>query len=249
MTKYHFSVMAVLIVEQYGDRYRLLKLPYPFKKERLFEYNPVKDAASSAERLSNNISRAKSKILEYGYCNNWEFFCTLTLDGALRDRYDLPSFVKALGVWIGNYNKLYHTHLKYILIPEQHKDGAYHMHGLLSGVSPDSLFLNDNGYLDLPYYRRHFGFISLDELRDKDRAVSYITKYISKGFSQTDIESGKHLYYVSRNLDTKYRLWQCQVDNSFKMDYENDYCGITWCPKNWSLDDFIFSQISAEEKI
>lgn len=247
LTKYHFSVMAVLIIEQYGDRYRLLKLPYPCKKERMFCEPDEARAAADAVRLSNNISRAKSKILEYGYCNNWEFFCTLTLDGSLRDRYDLPSFIKALGIWIGNYNKKYNAHLRYILIPEQHKDGAYHMHGLLSGVAASSLCKNEHGYLDMPYYRKHFGYISLDRLKNKDKAVSYITKYISKGFSQTDIESGKHLYYVSRNLDTKNRVWQCQVSNNFKMDYENDYCGITWCPKDWSLDDFIFSQISAEE--
>lgn len=248
LTEYHFSVMAVLIVEQYGDRYRLLKLPYPVKKERMFASPDTAAEASASARLANNVSRAKGKVLEYGYCNQWDYFVTLTLDGALRDRFDLPSFVKALGVWVGNYNKRFGTKLRYILIPEQHKDGAYHMHGLFSGVAADSLCKNEYGYLDMPYYRKHFGYISLDKLRNKDKAVSYITKYISKGFAQTDIESGKHLYYVSKNLDTKCRIWQCQVENSYKMDFENEYCGISWCPKNWSLEQFVFSQIQKGEK-
>lgn len=241
LTKYHFSVMAVLYIEAFGNRWRLLKMPKKAKK--LFASPEAAAQAAEAERLTNNIVRARSRVLELGYCNKWEFFCTLTLDGSLRDRYDLPAFVKALGVWIGNYNKRYNTHLRYILIPEQHKDGAYHMHGLLSGVAASSLCKNEHGYLDMPYYRKHFGYISLDRLRSKDKAVSYITKYISKGFSQTDIKSGKHLFYASKKLDGKVRVWEMDVPEDFKMDFENDFCGISWMPENWRIEDFVFQEI------
>ena len=230
--------MSILRIEKYGDQYRLLKMPSRAKKERMFSDNP--ERSTPDERFPNNVARARSKVLEYGYCNKWEYFCTLTLDGSLRDRYDLPEFVKALGRWISRYNRKYRCSLKYLLIPEQHKDGAYHMHGLLSGVSPDSLERNEYGYLDLPFYRLQFGYISLSKLKDKDKAVSYITKYISKGFAQTEIESGKHLYYVSKKLDTKLLLFESYILDTFPMDFENEYCGISWRGNYFNLDDFYF---------
>lgn len=36
--------------------------------------------------------------------------------------YDIDGYVRDLGVWIGNYNKKYGVKLRYVLIPEQHKD-------------------------------------------------------------------------------------------------------------------------------
>ena len=40
-------------------------------------------------KLSNNISRAKSKVFEYAYCNHWDYFITLTISPDKYDRYDL----------------------------------------------------------------------------------------------------------------------------------------------------------------
>lgn len=236
--------MSILKVEKYGEQFRIIKFPSRAPKEHLFvpDEQP-REREPNGERFPNNVARARGKVIEYGYCNKWEFFCTLTVDGALRDRYDLPEYVKALGRWVSRYNRKYGAKLRYLLIPEQHKDGAYHMHGLLAGVSPASLTRNEHGYLDLPFYRLQFGYISLSKLRDKDKAVSYITKYISKGFAQTDIEGGKHLYYVSKNLDKKVLLLQSYVVDDFPMDYENDYCGISWRGKDFDLDAFAFELI------
>lgn len=222
--------MAYLKIEKWGNRFRLVKLDgQPKAPKEYVPFSPKKEGESTAtERFENNLSRAKSRVLECGYCNEWEYFVTLTLDGSLRDRYDLPAFVKALGVWIKLYNRKFHTKLKYVLIPEQHKDGAYHMHGLLSGVSPLSLKTNEHGYKDLPFYRERFGYISLSPLASKDKAVSYITKYISKGFSQTEIDSGKHLYYCSQGLNKREYIQHLNVPSDYPMDFENTYCGITW---------------------
>lgn len=218
--------MALLRVEKYGDIYRLLKMSAKKSSDRTYVLS--EDPHSGGERFANNIARARGKILEYGYCNSWEYFCTLTLDGAKNDRYDLKTYVKDLGIWINSYNRKYGCKLKYLLIPEQHKDGAYHMHGLLSGVSAQSLVRNEYNYLDIPFYRKRFGYISLSRLKSKDNAVSYITKYISKGMSQTEIESGYHLFYASRGLAVKEIISEYFVPDDFSMVYENDYCGISW---------------------
>lgn len=240
-----------LFVEQYGDRYRLLKIEPRYgvkKKEHLFD--PSEDvhslsAREVSEKLDNNISRARSRILELGYCNKWEYFCTLTLDGQKRDRYDLDGFVKKLGEWIAHYNRKYGVKLKYLLIPEQHKDGAYHMHGLMSGVSPDSLIKNKFGYLDMPFYAQRFGFISLDPIRDEDKTVSYITKYITKDASATNVEVGRHLFYASRGLSGKRRIAVFDVPKSYKMDFENEWVGISWRKENF--EEEILKIICEEE--
>ena len=240
-----------LFVEKYGEKYRLLKMPYRFgtSKERMFNNSEDESTPSEreqSEKLDNNISRARSRILELGYSNKWEYFCTLTLDGAKRDRYDLNGFVRALGKWIGHYNRKFSCKLKYLLIPEQHKDGAYHMHGLLSGVSSDSLVKNEYNFLDIPFYRERFGFISLDPIRDENKTVSYITKYITKDAAKTSVAAGNHLFYASRGLEGKQRIAAFDVPENFKMDFENEYCGITWLRPEQNIEDIVLDIIKQE---
>jgi len=67
-------------------------------------------------------------------CNDWTHFITCTLDKDKYDRYNLPVFQKDLSQFLRNQRKKYKAEIKYLLIPEQHKDGAWHMHGLLQGL-------------------------------------------------------------------------------------------------------------------
>lgn len=197
--------------------------------------------ASSDEKELCNLYRAKSKVRELAFCNEWEYFVTLTLDGTKQDRHDLDGYIKDLGVWIGNYNKKYRTKLVYLLIPEQHKDGAYHLHGLLHGVSADSLVKNRFGYLDMPYYAARFGFISLSKVKDRKKTASYITKYVAKAFGQTQIGLFKHTYYRSKGLQGAYTLGEFAAVDIPADVWQNDYCGIQWLDGEAALSDFITS--------
>ena len=180
------------------------------------------EKAEESKRVA--IVRARSCVRELALCNDWEYFFTGTLDSEKQDRFNLPKWIKDLGTWIGNYNKRYQTRLRYLLIPEQHKDGAYHIHGLLSGVSPDSLEPNEYGYLDMPYYRRRFGFMSLSPIKSKMKVSSYVTKYITKEQDTTEIDFGKHRYYASRGLKRKERLGAFWAnDKDYKWEWENDF--------------------------
>lgn len=184
-------------------------------------------------KLENNIIRAKSKVVEYSLCNEWEYFVTLTLDKTKQDRYDLDKYIKDLGNWINNYNKKYNTKLKYILIPEKHKiSKGWHLHGLFSGITSDSLEKNKNGYLDLPYYKNRFGWISLDKIRDKTACSFYITKYITKDMSDRINDIGGHLYYCSKGLNHKEIVVGSHIDIDEKYKrafFRNEYCNILWC--------------------
>lgn len=226
---YHISVFAANMnfqVKKYGDTYKIIydlrkgvnKFPYPFDEER--EEHDGKQAS--------NICRARSRIRELALCNDWEWFVTLTLNKDKQDRYDIDGFVHDLGIWIGNYNKKYGVKLRYVLIPEQHKDGAWHMHGLFHDVAANSVVRNDHGYWDIPYYSARFGYISLSPIRDKVKTSSYITKYISKDMNSTDIKKHKHLFYSSRGLEGAELVSEGECVELPKGVWCNDFVGIEW---------------------
>lgn len=205
--------------------------PKPYEDEGDYwdrVWTTEEDKADESLRVA--ICRARSKVRELAYCNEWQYFFTGTLDPSKCDRYDLPTFIKNLGYWVGNYNKKYSVKLKYLLVPEQHKDGAYHMHGLLNGVKPESLTKNKYGYLDMPYYQQRFGYISLDPIRSHEKTCNYITKYITKEQGCTNVGFGKHRYYASRGLQKSEQgagFW-CESEEFEKLGtvYWNDFVGL-----------------------
>ncbi len=82
-------------------------------------------------KLSNNIYRAKSKIFEYAMCNEWDYFVTLTIDGSKYNRENIKEFMKVFSKWLQDFQR-YHGKIKYVLIPELHKDEQnWHLHGLM----------------------------------------------------------------------------------------------------------------------
>lgn len=178
------------------------------------------------EKLSNNISRAKSRVTELALCNQWDFFGTLTLSEDKQNRFDLQGYIKALGNWVGNYNRKFGVHLRYIIIPEFHKNGAVHAHALFGGIAEHSLVKNEYGYLDLPYYKNRFGYISLSRVRDKRKVARYITKYITKGFCER--EKGEHLFYASRGLAEAVVIHEGIATVCDELQFTNDYCSLEW---------------------
>lgn len=236
-------------IKQYGDKYKVTWCKSIRKKgfeqyvrdeyEGL-EQNPfdglwvpeVSDFVSEKnkpvndEKLANNISRAKSKVFEYAYCNQWDYFVTLTISPEKYDRYDLKTYIKDLGKFINNYNKIHHSKISYVLIPEQHKDGAWHMHGLISGILSKHLEMNKNGYLDFPMYARKFGFCSLSHIKSHEAVSKYITKYVTKElFSRS---YGERCYYCSKGLKKAELLYQLEnIDPDFiewDFEHEDGYC-------------------------
>lgn len=178
------------------------------------------------EKLSNNISRAKSKCFEYAFCNSWDYFITLTIDQEKFNRYELKEYVKALGKFINNYDTHHHTKVSYLLIPEPHKDGAWHMHGLISGILPKHLVTNKNGYLDFKLYSKKFGFCSLSPLKSHEAVSKYITKYITK--EMASMPYGQRLYYCSKGLATATTIYRFEDIDPDCIDWEfeqpDGYC-------------------------
>lgn len=196
-------------------------------------------------KLENNISRARAKIFEYAICNDWDWFATFTLDAQKYDRYNLEKFKSDISQFIRNFNSRKGTDIKYLLIPETHKDGAWHMHGFIMGLPEEFLrlftlkeklpkYIRDKLKKGLPVYdwisyRDKFGFIDLEPIQNQEACSKYVTKYISKTLAEDIKEVGAHLYYCSHGLRTakeiKRGLLKCEFNSP---DYENDYVKVKW---------------------
>lgn len=180
-------------------------------------------------KMDESIIRAKSKIYELAYCNPWNLFITLTLDPLLYDRFNIEKWHKDLTKWIANYNAKYGINIKFLLIPEQHKDGAWHIHGLLMGLPDDHLIKNHNGYSDWLPYRQKFGYCSIDRIKNHEAVSKYITKYISKNLKDCIKDINAHMYYCSRGLRRSQILKKGTLTAiSIPWDYEGDYCKVKW---------------------
>jgi hypothetical protein len=200
-------------------------------RNRGFEIDNIvqKGQAGNDSKLDESIYRAKAKIFELAYCNPWDKFITLTLDPVLYDRYDLSKWHKDITKWISNYNKKHGTKLKFLLIPEQHKDGAWHMHGLFMGLPDDHLIKNHNGYLDWLPYRKKFGYCSIDQIKNHEAVAKYITKYVSKNLADCIKDINAHMYYCSRGLERASEIKRGTLSaNNVPWDYENDWIKCKW---------------------
>ncbi len=131
--------------------------------------------------MERSQRRARSKVRRLALANEFRWFVTLTLSPEQIDRYDGDEIVRRLGRWCDNMVRRHG--LRYILVPERHKDGAFHFHGFFS----DAVRVTDSGHTDdhgrkiynLPQWT--LGFTAAMELYGEyPAAVAYVCKYIGK---------------------------------------------------------------------
>lgn len=173
-------------------------------------------------KLSQSVSRAKRVILELALCNEWKWFCTFTIAKDNFDRSNLQDFYKRFRGFIKYQREKFGKAFKYVLIPEQHGDGSWHMHGFFTDdVTPylkSFKEMDDEGYRSaegrrLPRklisknyynweaYQEKFGFCSFGEIRNKDAVSFYVVKYINKSLEDSCDRVGLRLYYPSEGLN------------------------------------------------
>lgn len=149
------------------------KGPAPAKRE--------KGKKSDGDDMLRSMRRARAQLRRLALSNSFDWFVTLTLDKEKIDRYDPAAVTKALSQWCSNMVKRHG--LRYVLVPEQHKDGAFHFHGFMAG---DGLKAVDSGVewdgrpvYNLPQWT--LGFTTAQRLYGTySAAVGYCCKYIGK---------------------------------------------------------------------
>lgn len=179
----------------------------------------AREEARRADNLVRAQRRAKNAVRDLALSNDFQYFVTLTLDRTKVDRYDIRAITKKLRTWADNAVR--RRGLKYVLVPELHKDGAVHFHGFFNSALPavDSGTLSNGGKPRRPRSDREraslisqgwhvvynlpawpLGFSTAIELYgDKRQAVAYVLKYITKA-AETSGKVGGRWYYSGGDL-------------------------------------------------
>lgn len=241
-------VQPIYTIYKFNDSfYKIVK----FKGLR--NYNYKSKVKSSDSKLDNSLSRTKKVILELALCNEWQFFFTGTFNPNLWDRTNISILKSKLLQWIRDRNKAYNSKISFVLIPEQHKDGSWHFHGLLSGipinrlshfnpsVHPSDLCRDD--FWNWEDFSNKFGFCSLSFVRNPLSCGFYVTKYISKQMTDLKDRLGFHLYYCSKNLKRSLSyaygyIPNPDIDKYITNDYE--FCSTGYVIADREIDDLMW---------
>lgn len=212
------------------------------------------------EKLSESITRAKSKIFEYAFCNPWDYFFTATLDPSKYDRTDLEKFHKDLTQFFRDYGKKYGIKIDFLLIPELHKDGkSWHMHGFLKGLPIEHLkqfkigdimgktlaekVMNGDVVYNWEAYQKKFGFCDLEFVGNPEAVSKYITKYINKDLATSVTELNAHLYYHSRGLQTAKTMKKGTMLCDIAPSFVGEYCSVSWLDYDENLLEYLKENI------
>lgn len=147
--------------------------------------------------------RAKREIIDLTLSNQWDYMFTQTINPKNYDRYNYEQLKEILIKRLDNYKQRYDSNLKFIIIPELHRDKAIHFHGLLKfKIPPKHLeyIKNRNG---AEIYKHtlldSMGFNELAKIYNHQEFVAYyVSKYITKGFGK---KITNKRYYRSQDLD------------------------------------------------
>lgn len=169
------------------------------------------------KNIERCIRRAKERIFDIAFCNEWKYFITLTIDDKKIDAFNIKEVMKKLSKFLNNMQQRYG--LSYIIIPEFHESGRVHMHGLINDALKvvDSGTRRVNGYTkplslstikskglakdithiiyNLPQWTYGFS-TAVPVYGDGGALATYVTKYMTK--ATTKIFG--HYYWSSRDI-------------------------------------------------
>lgn len=193
----------------------------------------------------DSLSRTKRLFTDYAYCNRFSLFFTFTFDGTKHNRYDLQDLKCKVCKFFNNYRYRVDSSFRYMMIPELHKDGAVHFHGLctvpdgvcsplyvektftLLGRKFRKLVPNTKKYLRWPAFSDRFGFFSASFIRDYEKTVNYCTSYITKGFQDMRLKNVQ-LLVKSQGLAKPELVYSAYQTAMFNPEFENEFCAIAW---------------------
>lgn len=152
-------------------------------------------AADRAETRARAIRRAKKTAFDYIVCNyDLDVFCTLTFDPKIVNSCSYTEVYERVRGWLAN--RVQRKGLKYVIIPEYHKDGEkIHFHAVMNSAALDLIEARyDNGRLIKKRVAGQskqlyniadwsFGFTSAEFISGDDAHVKiskYVFKYMGK---------------------------------------------------------------------
>lgn len=187
---------------------------------------------------NDSLKRAKDKIFEIAYSNQFDYFVTLTINPKKCSRTNTSEIVDKLKNWLSN--EVQRNDINYILIPEYHEDlKAIHIHGLIKG----NLTLKNSGLRTTNKTGRKTIFninnwklgystaiaITGDKVALSRYIVKYVTKDTQKILGNIYYSGGKNLIRsvkTSYNIEQFYKVKSKQFEitgTQLKVKYEVKY--------------------------
>ena len=177
---------------------------YEYPKEKGYSLEKLKHTGLEVERKEKETaSRAVQRVYDLARSNTFDWFVTLTFDGSKINRYVYDSCADAMKKFT---DILRHNGNTWLIVAEQHKDGAYHFHGLISGslvltkaIHPHTggTMLDGHGRQIYNVKNYKYGFTTATAISDPARTASYLSKYLTK---EIQVPKGRKRYWASRRL-------------------------------------------------
>lgn len=221
---------------EYVDSVQVRTYKRPVTVSNKITFPEQKQISKSKERtqkqiehsIESSVNRTINQIYMLSRANRWDYFITLTIDLQKLDSTDFNLISEKLNIWTNNLKKRYAPDLKYIIVPELHKDKRkWHFHGLFANIGKMSLDFSGKvcigkyiyDYVQKPFATKiyniplwKYGFSTATVIRDPSRASSYITKYVTKDLCR--VLPNQHRYLASQNVDKP-------IERVFNIAYED----------------------------
>lgn len=160
-----------------------------------------------AEKTKKYLKKVKENIINLAFnYSKWEYFITLTFDFRNRGEYSHEKAIDLLTKWLNN-QKHQNKNMIYLLVPEFHKSGRLHFHGLIANVpkwkleearTPSSRLIKQNGLQIYNLVNYKLGFTTISKIQNQEKVSNYISKYATKELITL---KNKKRYWYSRNLE------------------------------------------------
>ena len=133
---------------EYVDSVQVRTYKRPVTVSNKITFPEQKQISKSKERtqkqiehsIESSVNRTINQIYMLSRANRWDYFITLTIDLQKLDSTDFNLISQKLNIWTNNLKKRYAPDLKYIIVPELHKDKRkWHFHGLFANIGKMSL--------------------------------------------------------------------------------------------------------------
>lgn len=224
------------IVKIYPDLKKLTILKYKKTCDNITT-NQNGESIFQESNLERSIRQTKTTITDYVLSNNFEIFATFTFSPRKVDRFDIDACKYKLRKWLQRQREK-NANLKYVIVPERHKNGAIHFHSIFENI--DSFTLKktkirqeNRDVFTMTDWRYGFSNVKFID-SNRIKVAAYITKYITKDMISID---HKKRYWSSRNLALPEKYYNASAEFQIRPDlqslvYENAYLQMHEFAKN-----------------
>lgn len=214
------------IVKEYPDMIKIIIWHDGYRLPANSEIKKLKKISRREDSHHRSLRRSKTAVMDIMLSNRFDLWCTFTYNcrncypkcnnkpctcsPSVCKRYDANYTYKVLRNWFRNQKK-HSPNLRYLAVPEKHKNGAIHFHCMMSGfngrLKPTKKRTKNNQIIfnATGYYSGFTEFVKIGDIssgpsfdEQYKKVAHYLCKYITK--DMPDLNGRKRRYLVSEGL-------------------------------------------------